>query len=157
MSKGHRTIIMAINGFLLVFLFAQIGSTETMPQNQIKDGLAIYLGLLPAEMIEGHTAKSMHGGLPTGLYRYHIAIALFDDKTGERVTNAKVLVRVNNRSGVGPDTFKPLEGMDLNGKFMYGNYFTLKTAGPYRIDVEILKEKSDKPIRVTFDYDFAHT
>ena len=143
--------------FLFFSVIAQTCASDVTPRYQVKDGIAIYLGLLPAEMIEGHTAKSMHGGLPVGLYRYHVAVAVFDNKTGQRVESAKVQVRVSNRVGVGPDPFKDLEGMQMNGKFMYGNYFSLKTAGPYRIDVKVRVGNSVRPIQVTFDYDFAHT
>ncbi len=132
-------------------------SSEFSPRNQVKNGIAIYLGLLPAEMIEGHTASSMHGGLPTGHNRYHVAVAIFNDKTGLRINNATVQIRVNNKIGAGPEPYKKLEGMEMNGKFMYGNYFSLKTAGPYRIDVRVFISGTDKPIEVTFDYDFAHT
>ncbi len=143
--------------FFLFMSIAQASAPSTLPRYQIKDGLAIYIGLLPAEMVEGHKSGSMHGGLPTGQHRYHIAIALFDSQKGERVNNATVLVRVNNRIGVGPDAFKKLEGMEMNGKFMYGNYFSLKTAGPYRIDIKIIPDKAHKPIEVYFEYDIAHT
>jgi len=144
-------------GAILLSVSATVNSADFAPRHQVKEGLAIYLGLLPAEMLEGHTAKSMHGGPPTGLHRYHIAVALFDDKSGARIENAKVHVRINNRIGVGPDSFKELEGMTMNGKLMYGNYYSLQTAGPYRIDVRIYPEGSVKPVEVSFDYDFAHT
>ena len=158
-SSIRKIIKFLFSCVLVVFVVstAQASGPETTPRHHIKDGLAIYLGMLPAEMIEGHTARSMHGGLPTGPYRYHLTIAIFDDKTGKRVNNAKVMIRVNNRIGVGPDTFKELEGMKLNEQYMYGNYFLFKTAGPYRIDVKVIRSKTNKPIHVSFDYDFAQT
>ncbi len=149
--------LMFVWSLFLFISMAQASAPLTFPRYQTKEGLAIYIGLLPAEMVEGHKSGSMHGGLPTGQHRYHIAIALFDSLKGERVNNATVLVRVNNRIGVGPDAFKKLEAMEMNGKFMYGNYFSLKTAGPYRIDVKIIPDKAHKPIEVTFEYDIAHT
>ena len=139
-----------------VFL-VQANDSSTNPNLQVKDGLAIYLGLLPAEMIDGHVAHSMHGGLPIGQNRYHIAIAVFDDKTGKRIKNAKVQVSVNKKVGIGMGSHKLLEDMKLNGKFMYGNYFSLKTAGPYRIDVTINFDNGEKTVNVVFNYDFAHT
>lgn len=141
---------------LLVVPATQASEPKANPRFQVKDGMAIYLGLLPAEMIQGHVANKMHGGIPSGTYRYHVSIALFNDQTGERINNAKVLVRINNRIGVGPDAFKELEGMEMNGQFMHGNYFILKTAGPYRVDVKVLRG-DNKPVQVTFNYDFAHT
>ena len=61
--------------------------------------VVIYLGVLPAAMIRGHPAQhtesSMHGGQPATSGEYHIVIALFDAKTGSRVTGAHVSARVS--------------------------------------------------------------
>lgn len=35
----------------------------------------------------------MHGGIPTDL-RYHLTVAIFDDTSSERITNAEVTVKV---------------------------------------------------------------
>jgi len=153
----------AIFNFVLIICIvstvfvARASDSNIKSSLQVKDGLAIYLGLLPAEMIDGHVAHSMHGGLPIGENRYHIAIAIFDDKTGKRIKNAKVQVSVNRKIGIGTESNKLLEDMKLNGKFMYGNYFSLKTAGPYRIDVNIKFVDGRKSVNVLFKYDFAHT
>ena len=137
--------------------FVHASESNIKPNHIVKDGYVIYLGLIPAEMIEGHTSYSMHGGIPSGQYRYHLAIAIFDDETGKRIKNAKVQVSISNRIGIGMESNKALEDMDMNGKFMYGNYFKLKTAGPYRIDVIIDLGSNRKPLKVVFNYDFAHT
>ena len=142
---------------MVAMSFAHASDPQVHPRVHVKEGLAIYLGLMPAEMLEGHVANSMHGGLPTGAYRYHIAIAIFDEKTGQRINDANVQVRISNRIGVGPDRFKSLETMEMDGKVMYGNYFVPKTTGPFRIDVRIYPDKERKPVEVTFDYDVAHT
>jgi len=143
--------------FMITMPVVQASGLNIKSSYKVKDGYAIYLGLIPAEMIEGHTSHFMHGGIPTGQYRYHLAIAIFDDKTGKRIKNAKIQVNINNRIGIGMESNKALEDMEMNGKFMYGNYFTLKTAGPYRIDVSIDFGNDLNPIKVVFDYDFAHT
>lgn len=146
-----------IVSFIITMPVLQASGPNIKSSYKVKDGYAIYLGLIPAEMIEGHTSHSMHGGIPTGQYRYHLAIAIFDDKTGKRIKNAKIQVIINNRIGIGMESNKALEDMEMNGKFMYGNYFTLKTAGPYRIDVSIDLGNDLNSIKVVFDYDFAHT
>lgn len=146
-----------IVSFIITMPVLQASGPNIKSSYKVIDGYAIYLGLIPAEMIEGHTSHSMHGGIPTGQYRYHLAIAIFDDKTGKRIKNAKIQVIINNRIGIGMESNKALEDMEMNGKFMYGNYFTLKTAGPYRIDVSIDLGNNLNPIKVVFDYDFAHT
>lgn len=143
--------------FVLAVSSAYASDSNIHPRYKVKDGLAVYLGLIPAEMIEGHYAKSMHGGAPMGQYRYHLAIAIFDDKTGERIKNSKVEIRISSRDGVGMETSNKLEDMTMNGKHMYGNYFSLKTTGPYRVDVNIKFGGDRKPINLVFNYDFAHT
>lgn len=160
--KARRTFqnifnIIFIAGFSIITAAALADGPNIKSNYKVKDGYAVYIGLMPAEMIEGHTSHTMHGGIPIGQYRYHLAIAIFDDKTGKRIKNATVQVYVNNKIGIGTESNKTLEGMDMNGKFIYGNYFTLKTAGPFRIDVNINLGSDLKPIKVTFDYDFAHT
>ena len=157
--KGVKNIfkLLLMVGFICTMGIVQANGPNIKPNHIVKDGYVIYLGLLPAEMIEGHTSHSMHGGIPSGQYRYHLAIAIFDDETGKRIKNAKVQVSISNRIGIGMESNKALEDMDMNGKFMYGNYFKLKTAGPYRIDVIIDLGSNRKPLKVVFNYDFAHT
>lgn len=124
---------------------------------QVKDGLAIYIGLVPAEMIEGINSKSMHGGLPVGTYRYHIAVAIFNHNTGKRVNNANVTVSINNLNGIGLESSKRLENMSMNNKNMYGNYFSLKSSGPYKIRVNIRQGGNKAPINIIYLYNLAHT
>ena len=149
--------IIFIAGFSIISVTALANEPNIKSNYKIKDGYAVYIGLMPAEMIEGHTSHTMHGGIPTGQYRYHLAIAIFDDKTGKRIKNAKVQVYINNKIGIGMESNKVLEKMKLNGKSIYGNYFTLKTAGPFLIDVTINLGNNLKTIKIAFDYDFAHT
>ena len=63
-------------------------------QHKIVNGVAIYLGMLPAEMILGHpkphTEAEMHGGVPAESYQYHVMAVLFDNVSGKRITGAKV-------------------------------------------------------------------
>jgi heme A synthase len=51
---------------------------------QVVDGVAVYFGVMPAELVRGHPQEhpegQMHGGVPVG--ENHIMVALFEDKTG---------------------------------------------------------------------------
>jgi len=149
--------IIFISGLYIITSTALGNELDIKSSHQVKDGYAVYIGLMPAEMLEGHTSGTMHGGIPIGQYRYHLAIAIFDDKTGKRIKNAIVQVAINNKNGIGMESNKTLENMELNGKIIYGNYFTLKTAGPFHVVASINIGNSLKPIKVEFDYDFAHT
>jgi hypothetical protein len=51
------------------------------------DGIEIYFGVVPAPVISGH--EMGHGGSPRAKGSHHLVIALFDSKTGKRVTDAE--------------------------------------------------------------------
>ncbi len=129
---------------------AAAGDTEL---HQVVDGIAIYFGVLPAEMIRGHPKEhpesQMHGGIPTDS-RYHITIAIFDDKSSERIGNAEVTVKVVGSRGAA--VRKALELMTVAGKVSYGNYFRMPGEGPYRIEVEIRRQKVPGKTRAVFDW-----
>src|SRR5579859_1592063 len=50
------------------------------------NGLTVYLGIVPAEIVKGpgpHSAEQpMHGRIPRGPHEYHLIAALFDAATG---------------------------------------------------------------------------
>ncbi len=56
---------------------------------QVVDGVAIYLGVMPAQIVQGHPKEhpevGMHGGAPTRGDRVHVVVALFDNATGGRI------------------------------------------------------------------------
>jgi len=100
---------------------------------QVVDGVAVYFGVMPAELVRGHPREhpesEMHSGVPAG--ENHLVIALFNDKTGERITRAEITATIT-----GPDRFKAekkLESMLVAGAATFGNYFTMPGPGPYRI------------------------
>lgn len=104
---------------------------------QVVDGVALYFGLLPAELVRGHAPehpeRGMHGGVAVG--ENHVLIALFDDKTGKRIDRAEVTATVT-----GPERLKSskrLEPMTVAGALTYGNYFYLTGPGPYRIAIRV--------------------
>ena len=59
------------------------------------DGMTIYLGVLPAELVRGHPTqlgdpKAMHGGTLSYQASHHIVVALFDARTAARITDARI-------------------------------------------------------------------
>jgi len=114
--------------------FVGAAAAET-GNRQVVDGVAVYFGLFPAELVRGHPREhpesGMHGGTPVG--ESHVLIALFDAKTGQRIEGAAVTATVT-----GPKRLKlskTLEPMTVAGALTYGNYFYLTGPGPYRIAV----------------------
>ena len=117
-------------------------------------GLSVYLGVLPSELVLGHSPehpeKQMHGGVPRGKGWHHVLIALVDTETGQRVSDAAVSARVQE-VGLGA-TAKKLEPMTIDKTISFGNYFPMSGPGPYRIEIDIRRPRSAKPLNVSFDY-----
>lgn len=126
-------------------------------QQKTVDGVSVYMGVLPAEMLlghpKGHHEREMHGGVPAGTNRYHVVVALFDAASGRRVTEAQV--KIGGASIGMAASRKKAEPMLVNNVTTYGTYITLPGPGPYKIQVEIRRPGSDKVLEVEFDFPFA--
>ncbi|MGH6954667.1 MAG: hypothetical protein ACREGL_10815 [Alphaproteobacteria bacterium] len=124
-------------------------------QHRIADGIAVYLGVLPAEMIQGHgkahAESGMHGGPRAGEHVYHVMVALFESDTGKRILDAEVKARVSELGLAGSEM--PLEPMSIAGTVTYGNYFDLSGRAMYRIAVEIRRPGAKRPVKAEFTYD----
>jgi hypothetical protein len=118
-------------------------------------GLVVYLGVLPAAIIQGHVKdhpeETMHGGIPRGPHAYHVMVAIFDAVTGERMEKATVQARVTPL-GFATVT-RELEPMVIAGTVTYGNYFTMRGADPYRIEFSITPAESATPVTLEFSYE----
>lgn len=140
---------------MLAAALAAIAATvpaDHSTQHKVVDGVDIYVGIVPAEMVKGHPKEhpegEMHGGLPAGKYRYHVAIALFEQASGKRITRAEVRAMVRESGYPGPQ--KRLESMLINGNVSYGNYFIFGPAS-YRIEMEIRRPGAAGVIFVDFE------
>lgn len=118
------------------------------------DGYAIYLGVIPAAIAQGHPPehpeRKMHGGVPRGRNHHHVMVAVFDAATGARIEDAVVTAAVGE-PGLAP-VRKRLEPMQIAGAMSYGNYFALSPPGPYRIEVHMVRPGAAGPIVTTFTY-----
>jgi hypothetical protein len=118
------------------------------------DGLVVYLGVLPAAMIQGYPADhpegAMHGGVPRGRDAYHVTVAVFDTASGERVESATVEARVAAQGMVG--TTRQLEPMLIADTVTFGSYFTLRGEGPFDIEVTITRAGTGAPVTVQFSH-----
>ncbi len=106
---------------------------------KVVDGIGIYLGVVPTDLIMKHpmehTERAMHGGVPLGKHHHHVMVALFESKTGDRITDAKVTANVTELGLAGHT--KGLEPMTIADTLTYGNYFDLGVSGVYRILVRV--------------------
>ena len=117
--------------FCLVFA-ANITMADDSRRHQLVNGLSVYLGVIPAQITQEY--PGMHGGDAGKEHRYHVLVALFDRKSGKRITDARVKAAVFplglERS---PEELESMRNEPLS----YGNYFTLHKPELYRIRVEI--------------------
>lgn len=106
--------------------------------HKLSGDLEIYLGLLPTEVIQNikiAQENNMHGGIPEGKDKYHLVVALFDKRTGERISVAQVTANI---SSFGMDgSTKALEIMKINDVVTFGNYYKLSKNMSYRIRLKI--------------------
>jgi hypothetical protein len=121
---------------------------------RVVDNVLVYLGVIPAAMIRGHPAghpeSLMHGGVPAGADEYHVLISLFNAKTYERISNAKVTARVSEVGLSGVE--KNLEPMQIAGTTTFGNYFEMTGMGPFRIEVSVDIPGAQEEINVAFEH-----
>lgn len=103
-------------------------------------GTEVYIGVIPAEIIDGY--PTLHGRKPGNHHRYHVLIALFDSASGERIAHAEVRARVSLLGTVNLE--KELEPMHSPEMVSYGNFFKMAHPGQYRIEVRFKRSQQDK-------------
>jgi hypothetical protein len=139
-------------------LISGCGDYGDLPRSsQTVDDVTIYLGVMPAGLVQGHSTvpgdpQALHGGTPQNRSSHHIVVALFDAQTGARIADARIRAGVGDRSYNGePD--RSLEPMQIDGMMSYGNFFLLQGAGTWRIHLEILRAGASRPIEADFAYE----
>jgi hypothetical protein len=117
-------------------------------------GIVIYVGMLPAELIQGHPAghaeARMHPEGKAGSRQEHLVVALFDAKTGARITDAEVMASVDQPGVHGPK--KRLEPMRIADTITYGNFFDVRSQGTYLIQIEIHRPTVAGVIKAEFKH-----
>ena len=129
------------------------------PSNyQIVGSVAAYLGVMPAEIIDGHPVSHpetrMHGGPPQNAHSEHIVVALFNTPSGTRIEDAKVEATI---SGVGEVAITPitLEAMPIAGVVTYGGYVRFSGRDTYTIALRISRPGSPIITKISFEYDHS--
>ena len=133
----------------LVVMTAALAQSTSL--SKTVDGVTFYLGVIPAEIVRGqHPESTMHGSPPKRSGSRHIVVALFDAKTGERITDAKVSGRVE-QLGLTAD-HKDLDPMQIAGTVTYGNFYPMTSGGFYKIRVIVKRKGHSRSIEAEFDY-----
>jgi hypothetical protein len=139
----------------LGFTFAMAQAATLNPDQPIQlDGMELFFGLIPAEILRGHPSdheeRSMHGGVPRGKGVYHLIVSVFDAKTSTRIIDAVITGSVTE---VGMATQNQiLEAMTFGGNVAYGNYFAMSNPGPYEIVVNVRRPGHRKTATARFQY-----
>jgi len=138
----------------LITLNAGAAASDAPETFQVVDGVTIYLGVMPAQIVQGHAREheesKMHGGVPAGRYRDHLVVALFDNATGRRIEDAQVTAAVMEL-GLGSQ-WKTLEPMRIAEAVTYGNYFDMPSGATYHIQVRIRRPGHSQLIEATFTH-----
>ncbi len=139
-TRSVKTFCKAAFMLLGVAIFTPVAMAAHVPERfQIVSGVAIYLGVIPAELMQKHPKvheeHKKHGGIPTKGHSDHVLVALFDEATGKRIENAQVMGTVVEFGlGVQQKKFEPEE---IEGTITYGNYFDMPDKSVYHVKLEI--------------------
>lgn len=121
---------------------------------QTAGSVAAYLGLVPAEIVQGYAPGEpearMHGGPPERRHAEHIVVALFDSGSGERIEDASVNARIVSHGGLDPLEIA-LEPMVTAGVTTFGGFVTFPGKGSYSIELEIRAAGDAAPTAITFE------
>ena len=117
--------------------------------------LAIYLGVLPAELVRGHerveSEPKEHPRAQRRPHSYHVVVAIFDAKTGARVENAEVVASIAP-TGLAGQRHR-LRPMKISDSVTYGAYIDLPGNDRYAIKLEIRAPNRPAPVKADFAYE----
>ena len=152
--KAILGVCFAILCVLSVLSSRAATAVEDMPY-RTADGLAVYLGVVPAEIVKGHPPghpeQAMHGGAPKGPHQYHVVVAVFDSASGNRISDATVTAQV---SGLGLSGSKvKLEPMEIAGTISYGGFFNLPGRDLYTVRLTIERTGAGRATVMDLRYD----
>ncbi len=148
-----KSFIIALFGALFCSLlsFSTAASAAHLGQTKTVDGVAIYLGMVPAAEMRRHSDRyPAHelSKIPSGKLVHHVMLALFDNPSGERITDAVLTARVAPLALGGPT--KPLDPMVVAGALTYCNYFRISPLDTTVIQAEIRRPNIARVIHATF-------
>lgn len=154
----HRRSALCVAVAVGALVLAGCDRSADLPRNTlIADGMRIELGVVAAEDIRDHVTdpkdpEALHGGAAAFTQSHHVVVALFDARTGERITNARIRAGVGAGSyDHGPNT--PLERMEVNGTVTYGGFFYMPETEISRIHLEIERPGVSRASEVEFAYE----
>jgi hypothetical protein len=155
-TRPVKTFCKAALMLITVAIFAPVAIASHVPERfQVVNGVAIYLGVIPGEVLQkqhpkDHGEHKAHGGIPGKGHSDHVLVALFDEATGKRIENAQVMGSIVEL-GLGVQQ-KKLEVEEIEGTITYGNYFDLPDKSMYHIKLEIRYPERKGVIKAQFTH-----
>lgn len=142
---------------LLALATALGAAAQADPGVQRTADFVVYFGIMPAELAQSRlvvhpTSAPAHDAPPFPADTHHVIVAVFDARSGERVTDATVQARHAPARGVA--TEKPLVPMPLGDALSYGNTFVVPDGINHRFVLRI--RQGERDARVEFSYDNRH-
>jgi hypothetical protein len=156
----RRTLCIVLAAAALGAAGAALGQGADLVAYKRIGGYAIFLGVVPAEILLGRIEVPeqgrMHGGAPGRHLAHHVLVGLFDDATDFRIGDAAITAQVS-APGTATQTTR-LEPMCLHGSVSYGNWFEIRHSTCYRIDLAIRRGASPdaQPVEAFFEYAHPH-
>ncbi len=149
-SYGVAVVLAAL--FLMTFKSPALAESDAGLSRTV-DGLTLYLGVMPSEIVGEHSPSHaegrMHGG-KRGERIQHVVVAAYDVKTNERVTDATVRASVRD-PGINTEE-KALQPMTIAGTLTYGNYFVINPGTRYLITIFVQRPGQHQPTKTQFHY-----
>ena len=135
-------------------LVAQAASTD---QRQRNERITLYYGVVPAALAQPALAPHAPAPDPHGSPRpaadtHHLVVALFDNATGKRITQANVSVRYVPPRGRAIS--KALVPMPLGDVLSFGTTFVIPEGRGHRFVIEV--HRGDIVDRFEVEYDNLH-
>jgi len=158
MSRTIRQSRLAILATAAIFfgLTSTLSAVRAADGYETADGLAVYLGIVPAAVVRGHPANhvegSMHGGTSAGWHEQHVVVAVFDAESGVRIDDASVVMTVSGLGHIGTKQVA-LEPMTIAGTVTYGGFVDFAGSDRYDIVVDINVPGRQRQARVNFTND----
>lgn len=146
-----KLVAMALSLVFLLAVTAWVWADQN-DRHKTGGGIELYMGVIPAEVIRGRGSgeeRSMHGGVPAGSDGYHLVIALFDQASGDRITDARVTARVSVPGKAVVEI--PLDPMKVADVVTYGNYVVLSDQTTNRISLQV-QRVGKHPVNLDFQY-----
>ena len=148
-SMLYKYLALPVTGLCMLVIGNAMASDATLSKRV--DGIDIYMGITHANPATQNTSMQKLA-VATGLRgkKHHITVALFDSKTGQRITNAKVVARIGEM-GLGSNR-KKLKQEQYGDAVSFDRDFYISKEGPHWIHLKIKRHGIKQATTTRFEW-----